>query len=260
MKNQETNDQREYSVDVMYIIKLLWRRAWVIALCGLMLAAVGFSIATFAVPPKYSSSVKLYVNNTSISLGSASFSISPSELTAAQSLIQTYGEILKSRSTLQRISDKSGLDYSWKELSGMIEYTPSNKTEIMKVTVTCKNPYHASTIANTVAEILPIRIAEIIDGASMEVVDSAIPNLGKVSPSVTLYTAVGLIIGIVIPVGVIVLFAMLDDTIHDEDYILNAYDYPILGKIPDLLYSGGKSYGYYYQKHKKSDTSGKESK
>ena len=118
----------------------------------------------------------------------------------------------------------------------------------MKVTVTTKDPYEAAKIANGIAEVLPIRVAEIIDGASMEVVDSAIPNLNKVGPSITNYTAIGLILGVLLSAGVVVVFAIMDDTIHDEEYILQTYGCPILAKVPDLLNSGGKHYGdYYYQ-------------
>ena len=186
------------------------------------------------------------------------FSISSSELTAAQSLVRTYGEILDSRSTLQRVIEKAEVDYSWKRLSNMITYKPSNDTEIMLVTVTCGDPYEASRIANTIAEVLPVRIAEIIDGASMEVVDSAIPNLEKIAPSITKYTAIGLVLGILLSAGMLVVFAMMDDTIHNEEYILKNYQAPILAKVPDLLGSSGKRYGYYrsryyYKSKNKSD-------
>jgi capsular polysaccharide biosynthesis protein len=128
----------------------------------------------------------------------------------------------------------------------MIKYEPSNETEIMRVTVTTTDPYEASRIANTIAEVLPIRIAEIIDGASMEVVDAAVPDLQKVAPSITKYTAIGLFLGVLLCAGVVIVFALLDDTIHDEDYILRTYDYPILGKVPNLIHSGNKSYRRYY--------------
>ena len=45
----------------------------------------------------------------------------------------------------------------------------------------------------------------------------------------------------------LVIFALMDDTIHDEDYVLQNYDCPILAKVPNLLNSGSKHYGYYYQ-------------
>jgi capsular polysaccharide biosynthesis protein len=189
----------------------------------------------------------LYVNNSSFSLGNTNFSISSSEITAAQSLVKTYGVILNNRTTLERVIDKSNVDYNYKELSKMIETSQANDTEIMKVTVTAESPYEAAKIANCIAEVLPVRISEIIDGASMEVVDSAIPNLEKVEPSITKYTAVGLLLGVILSIIVLAILALMDDTIHDEDYILNNYECPILAKIPNLLSSEGKHYEYYYQ-------------
>ena len=56
--------------------------------------------------------------------------------------------------------------------------------------------------------------------------------------------------------SILAVLAIMDDTIHDEDYILQNYDCPILAKVPNLLSSSGKNYkyrhyGYYYQsKHK----------
>ena len=214
-----------------------------------------FAYATLKIDPTYSAGVKLYVNNTSISVGNVDFSITSSQLSAAQALVKTYGEILSSRTTMERVIDKAGVPYTWQQLSGMIKYAPANETEIMRVTVTCKDPYEASKIANTIAEVLPVRIAEIIDGASMEVVDTAVPNPNKVAPSITSYTTIGILLGGIGIIGVLIVFALMDDTIHDEDYVLRTYDYPILGKVPSLVNNGGgKSYSYYYQKkHRKGD-------
>lgn len=248
MEKQEKNIDEYYTIDIIHIAKTLWKRTWFIALCGLWVAIIGFAISAFVITPTYSSNIKLYVNNSSFSLGNTNFSISASELTAAQSLVRTYGDILDSRSTYERVIEKAGVDYTWKELSKMIKYAPSNDTEIMRVTVTCEDPYEASKIANTIAEVLPVRISEIIDGASMEVVDSAIPELEKVAPNITRYTVLGLLIGVFLSVIAVVISALLDDAVHDEEYVLRTYDYPILGKVPDLLNTGNKSYGYYSAK------------
>ena len=250
MEKQEKNNLN-YTIDVLLIVKALWKRVWLSILSGLLAAIIGFLVSAFAITPKYSSSIKLYVNNSSFSLGNTNFSISASELTAAQSLVKTYGEILSSRSTLERIIEKAGVDYSWKERSSLISCAPSNNTEIMLVKVTCNDPNEASKIANTIAEVLPTRISEIIDGASMEVVDSAIPENRKISPSITKYTIVGLMLGIVLCAGVLIIAAITDDTIHDDEYVLKTYDYPILGKVPDLLNTGNKSYGQYSQNVKR---------
>lgn len=250
MEDKNKNKNVEYyTIDLVHILRSLLHRAWLIALAGFLAAAIGFSIAAFVIKPTYSSSIMLYVNNSSFSLGGTSLSISSSEITAAQNLVKTYSEILNNRTTLERVIDKTESSYTYKELSKMIVAAPANGTEIMRVTVTTENPYEAARIANCIAEILPVRVSEIIDGASMEVVDSAVPELQKVAPSITTYTAIGLVLGVLLAVGVLVVFALMDDTIHDEDYILQNYDCPILAKVPNLLNSGGKRYhyNYYYQ-------------
>ena len=118
------------------------------------------------------------------------------------------------------------------------------------MTVTAEDPEEAARIANCIAEILPQRIDEIIDGATMEVVDYAVPEYQKISPSITRYTAVGFLLGLLLSVIALVIVAMMDDTIHDEEYVLRTYDYPILAKVPDLLDSGSKRYGYYYSRRR----------
>lgn len=255
MKKNNKAGREYYTIDLLHIVKTLWQKIWLIVLSGVIAAGIGFSVSAFLIEPEYSSSIMLYVNNSSFSLGNTSFSISSSEITAAQSLVKTYGEILNNRTTLERVIEKADVPYSYKQLKSKIQSGQSNNTEIMRVDVTTNDPYEAAKIANCIAEVLPVRISEIIDGASMEVVDAAVPNLEKVSPSITQYTAIGLILGVLISAFVFAVGALMDDTIHDEEYILQTYDYPILAKVPDLLGSNSKKYGYYSARKKPSNNS-----
>ena len=52
-------------------------------------------------------------------------------------------------------------------------------------------------------------------------------------------------LGVFVSVALLVVLALMDNTIHDEDYILNNYGYPILAKIPDLVNTSTKKYAYY---------------
>lgn len=252
-KNINANSSKKndyYVIDLWHVIRAVWHRAWVVVLSAVLVAAAGFSMSTFAIKPLYSSSVMMYVNNSSFALGNTSFSISSSEISAAQSLLKTYIVILNNRTTLETVIDKTGVNYSFKELSGMITSSSVNDTEVLKVTVTTEDPYEATKIANCIAEVLPVRISEVIEGSSMKVVDSGVVNLQKVSPSITKYTAVGFFIGAFVSVVVLVIFALMDGTIHDEEYIIETYNYPILAKVPDLTGAGRtKGYYSYYKKY-----------
>lgn len=247
MEKEERVSAEYYAIDVAHILGFLWKRVWIMALCGLLVGAAGFFYSTFVMKPTYSADIRLYVNIASAGQSNGEMTISPSDLTAAKSLVKTYGAILDGRTTLERVIQESGVTYTWKELSGMIAYAPSNDTQIMRVTVTCNDPYEACSIANTIAEVLPQRIEEIIDGTSMKVVDAAVPDLQKVGPSISKYTLMGVVLGVVLCMVILVIMAMLDGTVHDEEYVLQTYDYPILGKVPDLVVSGSKGYGYYVQ-------------
>lgn len=245
------NNKEFFTIDLQHVIKVLWKKAWLIVLCSLLAAAIGFSTAAFFITPRYSSSILLYVNNSSFSLGNTNFSISSSEISAAQSLVKTYIVILKNRTTLEKVIEKADLSYTYEELYGMINASSVNNTEVLQVSVTTDNPYEAAKIVNCIAEVLPQRISEIIEGSSMEIVDSGVPNLQKVSPSITKHTVVGFMLGLIICVGVLIVAAVLDDTVHDEEYILQNYSYPILAKVPNLIESGSSNYGYYNYRKKR---------
>lgn len=249
MKNDNSKKQEYYVVDFLHIVRSVWHRIWLVVLAAILAGAVGFSYATFFITPKYSSAVMLYVNNSSL-LGNTTFSISSSELTAAQGLVKTYTVILKNRTTLNQVIRKSGLDYSYEELYHMIDASSVNETEVLRVKVTADDPYEAATLANAIADVLPRRISDIIEKSSMKIVDLAVVDTQKVSPSITKYTELGALLGAFVVLVILVIAAILDGTIHDEDYLLNNYDYPILAKVPNLLGNSEKQYAYYYQKKK----------
>ena len=140
MENSRNNTKDYYVIDVVHIFKSIWYRIWVVILAGFIAAGIGFSIAAFAITPTYSSSIMLYVNNSSISLNDVGFSISSSDLTAAQSLVKTYNVLLKNRTTLDRVIEETGITYAWDELYDMIKASSVDETEVMKITVTTIDP------------------------------------------------------------------------------------------------------------------------
>lgn len=252
MENSKTNG--EYVIDLVHIFRYIWSKIWAVILAAVITASVGFCYASFVITPTYSSSIMLYVNNSSISLNDVGFSLTYADISAAQSLVKTYDVLLKNRTTLQKVIDYTDVPYTWKDLYDMVDSSSVNETEVMKIKVTTTDPYMSEKIANGIAVILPQRVTEIVEGTSMEIVDSAIPNAQKVAPSISTYTLFGFIIGTFCSLILLTIRALLDNTIHDEDYILQNYEYPILAKIPDLLNIGSKSYRYKYGKtDKKSE-------
>ena len=249
-KTHNPNNE-EMVIDLVQLAKALWRRAWAILLAMVVFGGAAFSYAYFIITPLYKASAMLYVNNSSLSVGSTKVDLS--DLNAAQSLVDTYIVILKTRTTLEEVIETAGLSYDYETLSKMIEAGAVNSTEVFSIEVTSPDPAEAERIANTIAELLPDRIAEIVDGSSVRIVDYAVVPSQKSSPSISRYTLLGLLLGAVVSCGVIVLLYLFDDQIRDEEYVRQTFDLPLLAAIPDLT---GRNSGssYYYSKK----TSGKE--
>lgn len=248
--NQENNDYIE--IDILQLLSALWKKAWLIIVLAVIIGAMGFSYAYFLVTPMYTSSALLYVNNNSISFGGQALSISTSDLSAASKLVNTYIVILGSRMTLEEVISSAHLDLTYEQLSRMVSAEQVNSTEVFKVTVKCSDPYTAEKIANTIVKVLPVKIADIVEGSNVKVVDYAVVNTRKVSPSVTKYTALGIILGVLIACLYILIEMLLDDIIHDEATLTQTFGIPVLAAIPDLKAKDKESYNYYTYGTKKA--------
>ena len=86
-------DMRGYEINLEYLIKLLWKRAFLILISTVLVCSLALSYSAFFVPDKYSSTVKFYVNNSF--QGDKQTSISSSDIFAASELLDIYIVILK---------------------------------------------------------------------------------------------------------------------------------------------------------------------
>ena len=241
------NTNNEVYIDLRQLFTLLVRKSWLIAVISILCAAVVFLWTYFLITPQYEADIKVYVNNSSLSLGSASFSISSSEISAAQSLVNTYVVILNSRSTLDELVSRTDLGYTAEQLEKMISAEAVNETEIFKITVTSSKPEDSAKIANAIALILPAKIADTVEGSSVRIVDYAQTPTKMSSPNYTQNTVFGFIIGMLLSSVVIVCLDLFNSSVRSEDYLTETYpDIPLLTVIPDT--APGKEYGYY-KKH-----------
>lgn len=249
--NEETN---YFEIDLVELLSVFLHRAWAIILAGVICAGIAFSYAYYAIAPTYRSDVLLYVNGSSLSVGSTALKLTGSDLKAARDIVSTYLVILRSRSTLEAVKTESGLDYSTTQLDEMIQADAVNSTEVFKVAVTCTDYEHAEIIANSIAKVLPERISDIIDGTSVRIVDYAIKSPNKIGPNLTKYSMIGFLLGFVVFCGITFLGYMSDTTVKTEEYITKTYSLPILSAVPDLLKSGGNGKyksGYYGKDYRK---------
>ncbi|MBQ4104374.1 MAG: hypothetical protein IJC90_07915 [Clostridia bacterium] len=237
-------------IDLLKLVLILWRKAWAIVLAMVVMGGIAFGVTYNFIEPEYQASVKVYVNNTNQN----NTTMTQSDVNLQRTLVQTYIVTLKSRTTLNEVIKQADLDYNYEELSGMISAQAVDNTEVFEVTVVSKDAKEAAEIANTIAEVLPTRISEIIESSSVKILDYAIINNEPVSPSYIKNIAIGALAGAVVAVALIFLQFVLDNKIHSEEYLIEHYKYPILAVIPDLT---ATSKNKYYKRKTPSKSSAK---
>lgn len=232
---EKQENQEIVEIDLIKLLQVIWKKLWLVVLAAIVFAGAAFAGTYYLITPIYQSSVKMYVNNSSINIGSTKYSISSSELSAAQTLVDTYLVILKTRTTLNEVILQSGCGYNYNELKNNITSSALNGTEIFEIIVADPDPDMAVTLANTIADVLPDKISNIVAGSSVRVVDRAVRATDMSSPDYAKNTVVGAMLGIVLIVMILVLREMFEKTIHNEDSLHQDYDIPVLAVIPDIL-------------------------
>lgn len=247
---KKSEDYRE--VDIITLLRVLWHRIWLILLAALISGILCFVWARFLITPTYEASVLMYVNNAQDS----SKPISNSELSAAQSLVDTYVVILNSRTTLDQVRAAANVSYSDYALQKMISAQSVNSTEVFRIIVTSTEPREARDIANIIAQVLPSRISEVVEGSSVRVVDYAQLPTAQAAPNVTMYTGLGVLAGLLVMCVIVLLQKLFDNQIRSEDDLRQACpQIPVLAVIPELL-QHTEGYGYGYGRSGKEEGAG----
>lgn len=258
------NHVTEFEIDVVALIRAIWKNILAIILVALLCGSATFGYTAFFVEPEYEATASMYVNNSSFSLGATSFSISSSDLSASNSLVSVYMYILESRTTLEEVIQAADLNYTPDKLKRMISTRSVSKTGAFEVTVTSTNPAEVELIANSVAQILPNRIAEIVDGTTVRIVDYAIIPTHRSGPDIIKNTIIGILLGgMLSTIFVAIRFILRDNAtmmIQSVDDLRAMYpDMMVLATIPDMRLNEKKN-GYYSTYYAQEESSKKEGK
>lgn len=219
-------------ITLQEIFGILWSKVLVILLCTVIGGCVAFGVTAFLIKPEYTAKVTMYVNN---SEGKTDSYMNINDINASQKLVSTYVEVLKSNSVLSKVIEVAELGYTPSEIRNMMSAASVNGTEIFEVKVVSQVPEHAALIANTIAEVGPEEIIRVVKAGSVELIDSAVVPTAPSAPNVVLNTIIGIMLGGVLSVLGVLVYAMLDTRVKTEEDLEKMYELPILGAIPCMV-------------------------
>ncbi|MBR3640833.1 MAG: hypothetical protein IKN53_02245, partial [Oscillibacter sp.] len=151
-----------FEIDLSKLIMAYVRKWWLILLCVAITTAVTMIYTANFVTPKYTATVSIYVNN--IGAEQTINYLSDSNLNAAQRLVQTYIQIAKSDRVMNKVAEVLNNRYTASQLKAMFSASKVAETEIFQINITMPDPAEAARIANTIADVAPVTISELIEG------------------------------------------------------------------------------------------------
>lgn len=214
------------------IINILKRRIIGIAIVGLLGTAIMFGYTNLFLTTQYTATAKLYVYNGT----SNQTYLSSADLTAAQSLINSYIVVMKSDTLLDEVSSRLQADYegiSAKQIREMLSASSINKTEAFKVSITSENPRMSMDVVNTLVDCLPDEFKRVVKVGAIEVIDRAkLPTVPEWPLKRNMM--LGALVGIIFSSALFILLAIWDRTVYDKAALTDNFEIPIIGAIPDI--------------------------
>ncbi|HFI0135671.1 TPA: YveK family protein [Streptococcus suis] len=224
MNNQEVNT---IEIDVLSLLKSLWRKKVVIIITALLGAGIAFIYSAFLVTPQYDATTRIYVVSQNVEAGAG---LTNQELQAGTYLVKDYKEIILSQDVLTKVQTELGITTG---ISDKISVEIPVDTRIVSITVRDADPNEAARIANSLRTAAAQKIIEVTKVSDVTTLEEAVPAESPSTPRTNRNLALGFLAGGVLAVGLVIVFEVLDDRVKRPQDIEEVMGLTLLGVVPD---------------------------
>lgn len=228
MQEQQLENQDELQIDLVEIVHVMLHRLWIIVLCAAVGALSTGIYTKVLVTPQYSTAATIYILSNNASVSGVNLNLSLSEQLTADFML-----LAKSRPVVEQVIDEMGVDMTYGQLAGSVRVENPSGSHMMRVIATNPNPELAKDIANTMADVVSTRIAEVMNTDKPNIMEEAVVPGRQSSPNLRKNVMVGGLVGAGLAVGVILLLYLLDDTIKTEDDVKKYLGVNTLAAFPE---------------------------
>ena len=210
----DVNDD-EVEIDLLEIFYALKKKILLVLMVALAGGCIGGACTQFLMTPIYSSTSSILVLSKETTLTSLA------DLQLGASLTSDYTVLITSTPVLEQVISNLDLDM---------------KAEDLKKDITINNPTDTRILEITVENADSAMAKKIVD--KMEVIPPKIIEVGKIatertSPSVKKNAVLGFLLGFLACAAIVVVYAVMDDTIKTEEDIEKYLGVSVLAKVPD---------------------------
>ncbi|KXU07605.1 capsular polysaccharide biosynthesis protein CpsC [Streptococcus oralis] len=224
-------EQNMMEIDVFHLLKILWKRKFLIALVAFVTGTVAFVYSSFIVKPEFTSTTRIYVVNRN---QGDKPGLTNQDLQAGSYLVKDYREIILSQDVLEKVATDLKLELPPKDLASKIKVTVPVDTRIVSISVTDRAPEEASRIANSLREVAAQKIISVTRVSDVTTLEEARPATSPSSPNIRRNTMVGFLAGAVVMVVTVLLVELLDTRVKRPEDVEDVMQIALLGVVPNL--------------------------
>lgn len=223
-KQQSTTE-----IDVLFLLKKLWSRKFLIGFVSLFFATLALAVSLFVLEPGYTATTKIYV----VSRQAGQDALRPQDLQAGDYLVRDYKEIITSKDVLATVIANQNLQMGTGALLGKVSVSIPTNTRIISIAVEDEDPARASLLANAVREVAADKIKEITKVEDVTTMEVAEAPLAPSSPNIKRNIVLGGLLGASVAIFSVLLSEVLDDRVKRPEDIEEALGMTLLGIVPE---------------------------
>ena len=224
-------EQDKFEIDVFQLVKVLWKRKFLIVLAAIIAGLAAFAYSSFVIKPQYTSTTRIYVVNRN---QADKPGLTNQDLQAGLYLVKDYREIILSQDVLEKVVADQNLNMDAKTLGRKVSVTVPADTRIVSISVRDGKPEEASRIANALREVAAQKIISVTKVSDVTTLEEARPATSPSSPNIRRNTMMATIAGVGFVTIIVLLVELLDDRVKRPEDIEEVMHISLLGVIPNL--------------------------
>jgi capsular polysaccharide biosynthesis protein len=231
-------DGAEDTLPLRDIVRLLWRRSWVIVVATITIVG-GAVVFGLTQTPTYEASTKLLVGQQQNAGDPYNLA---GDVQGLQLLTKTLATAVNTRPVAQVVIRQLDLSINPNDLMANVQVQQISDTQFVQVTYKDTSPERAQLIANSIGDVFSAKISEIspkASGVTVTVWEPATMPTNPVSPNFMLILTLALVLGIVLSVTLALLLEYWESGWRSAEEVERAFGRPVIAVIPAFEVSKG---------------------
>ena len=215
------------TIDLKDLFDYYKSKLGVVILFVVLVGILGCLYGLFIQKPMYKSTTSIVL----ISEAKDNSQLTYNDVSVNQNLVSTYSEIVKSKRVLGQVINNLNLNYTYGALSDNIEVSSVTGTQIIKITVTDENSKTAMKVANEIGKVFAKEIPELYNISNVNILDTAEVAPSAYNVNVTKQSAISLLAGLVLGLGVVFVMYYFDRSVKNSSQIEDKLKLPVLATV-----------------------------